>query len=185
MMTAKTTTATMSDSDFISKSQKKRDMHELQAVGEQLIALSPDFLKRIELPENLLSAVLEAKDIPVSKHTARKRQRQYVGRLMRDVDVAPIIEQLNALQAPSSKQTALLHLAEQWRDRLLKDDAALDAFISEFPHAENLEIREMIAAARDEMARDKPPKHFRELYHVIHSLIQEKARGQKNEFRNS
>ena len=185
MMTAKTTTATMSDSDFISKSQKKRDMHELQAVGEQLIALSPDSLKRIELPEKLLSAVLEAKDIPVSKHTARKRQRQYVGRLMRDVDVAPIIEQLNALQAPSRKQTALLHLAEQWRERLLKDDDGLDAFIGEFPRAENLEIREMIAAARDETARDRPPKHFRELYHVIHALIQEKARGQKNEFWNS
>ena len=185
MMTAKTTTVTMSDSDFISKSQKKRDMHELQAVGEQLIALSPDFLKRIELPENLLSAVLEAKVIPVSKHTARKRQRQYVGRLMRDVDVAPIIEQLNALKAPSRKQTALLHLAEQWRDRLLKDDDALDAFIGEFPHAANLEIRELIAAARDDTALDKPPKHFRELYHVIHALIQEKARGQKNEYRNS
>lgn len=179
MMTAKTTTATMSDSDFISKSQKKRDMHELQAVGEQLIALSPDSLKRIELPENLLSAVLQAKDIPVSKHTARKRQRQYVGRLMRDVDVAPIIEQLNALKAPSRKQTALLHLAEQWRERLLRDDDGFDAFISEFPHAASLKIRESIAAARDESARDKPPKNFRELYHVIHALIQEKARGQK------
>jgi ribosome-associated protein len=178
MMTAKTTTATMSDSDFISKSQKKRDMHELQAVGEQLIALSPDFLKRIELPENLLSAVLEAKDIPVSKHTARKRQRQYVGRLMRDVDAAPIIEQLNALKAPSRKQTALLHLAEQWRDRLLKDDGGLDVFISEFPHAASLEIGELIAASRDESARDKPLKHFRELYHVVHALIQEKARSQ-------
>jgi ribosome-associated protein len=185
MMTAKSTNATMSDSDFISKSQKKRDMHELQAVGEQLIALSRDYLKAIKLPENLLSAVLEAKDIPVSKHTARKRQRQYVGRLMRDVDVAPIIEQLNALQAPSRKQTALLHLAEQWRERLLKDDGALDALIGEFPRAENLEIREMIAVARDETAHDKPPKHFRELYHVIHALIQEKTRGQKNEHWNS
>jgi ribosome-associated protein len=179
MMTAKTTTAAMSDSDFISKSQKKRDMHELQAVGEQLIALSPDFLKRIELPEILLSAVLEAKDIAVSKHTARKRQRQYVGRLMREVDVVPIIEQLNALKAPSSKQTALLHLAEQWRERLLRDDAGHDAFISEFPRAESLKISDLIAAARDDTARDKPPKHFRELYHVIHALIQEKARGQK------
>jgi ribosome-associated protein len=179
MMTAKTTTAAMSDSDFISKSQKKRDMHGLQAVGEQLMALSPDALKRIELPENLLSAVLEAKDIPVSKHTAQKRQRQYVGRLMRDVDVAPIIEQLNALKAPSSRQTALLHLAEQWRERLLKDDGALDAFSGEFPHAASLAMRDMIAAARDESAHGKPPRHYRELYHVIHALIQEKARGQK------
>ena len=98
---------------------------------------------------------------------------------MRDVDVAPIIEQLNALKAPSSKQTALLHLAEQWRERLLRDDDRLDAFISEFPHAATLEIRESIAAARDDPARDTPPQHFRELYHVIHALIQEKARGQK------
>ncbi len=166
----------MSDADFISKSQKKRDMLGLQSVGEQLIELSNDQLRQIELPESLREAVLEARRIAehASKHSALKRQRQYIGRVMREVDVAPIVEQLNALKGPSRRQAALLHSTEQWRERLLRADNEFEAFIHEFPAAPIARIRELVAGTLAERAQQKPPKNFRELYHVIHALIQDK-----------
>lgn len=170
----------MSDADFISKSRKKRDMLGLQAVGEQLIELGHDQLKRIELPETLRDAILDAKSIAEhpSKRGALKRQRQYVGRLMRDVEVAPIVEQLNALQGLSRKHTALLHLTEQWRERLITDEREAAAFLVDFPSAPLTKIRELVVAIHAERAQQKPPKHFRELYHIINALILEKVRQQ-------
>lgn len=170
----------MSDDDFISKSQKKRDMLALQGVGEQLIDLGHDQLKQIELPEDVRDAVLEAKRIAEqpSKRSALKRQRQYIGRLMRDVDAAPIVEQLNALQGHSRKHTAMLHFAERWRERLLKDVRELEPFAAEFPGAPLEKIRVLIAGAQIERVQQKPPKQYRELYQMIHCLILEKARQQ-------
>src|SRR5258706_2591155 len=100
----------------ISKSQKKRDMLALQAVGEELFDLTPEALRKLTLPEELLEAVLEAKRIPVSKHGGIKPQMQYIRRLMRAIDTAPIIAQLHALDAPKQKQTPLHHLGARSRE---------------------------------------------------------------------
>ena len=172
----------MDDPEFISpavisKSQRKRDSHELQSIGVELLSLGVDTLKQFDLPEELLTAVLEAKRIPVSKHTALKRQRQYIGRLMRDIDPAPIVEKLSALKGTSAKQNAMMHLAEQWRDKLILEAGALDALIRDFPTAPSGRILELTGKVREERAAKKPPKHFRELYKVLHALIQEQDRN--------
>jgi ribosome-associated protein len=164
----------MDDPEFISKSQRKRDSHALQAVGEELLRLSVDQLKHFDLPEELLTAVLEAKKIPVSKHTAMKRQRQYIGRLMRDIDPAPIVDQLDALKGKSSRQNALMHLAEQWREKLINEAGALEAFTREFPAAPAEQLLALVGKTRDERAARRPPKYFRELYQVIHAAVQGK-----------
>src|SRR5580765_8327945 len=80
---------TTEDENFISKSQKKRDMLALQDLGAELVRLSVDSIKKLELPEELLTAVLDAKRIPTSKHGGYKRQMQYIGKVMRNVDAAP------------------------------------------------------------------------------------------------
>ncbi len=161
----------------ISKSQKKRDMLALQAVGEELFDLTPEALRKLTLPEELLEAVLEAKRIPVSKHGGIKRQMQYIGRLMREIDAAPIIAQLQALNAPNQKQTALHHLAERWRERMMADATAVAAFVNEFPQAEPALLERHIAAARDDHAHDRPPKNFRLLYQALHKHIVERAKS--------
>ena len=102
-----------------SKSQRKRDSQALQDLGEALVALSPDRLARLELPDVLRSAVLEAQRI--HKFGGLRRQKQYIGKLMRDLDAAPIQAQLDALEGHSRAQTAYLHRLERWRDRLLED----------------------------------------------------------------
>jgi ribosome-associated protein len=161
--------------NVISKSQKKRDMTALQKVGEQLAALSPATLGKFDLPENLLRAILEAKKIQKSKFGAQKRQMQYIGRLMREVDAEPIIAQLGELKAPGKQANALHHLAERWREKLLADSTALGAFLSDFPETDSDALALEIAATKDELAKGKPPKHFRLLYQSIHQQIAKSA----------
>ena len=164
------------DENSISKSQKKRDMLALQDLGEELVGLSVERIKKLELPETLLIAVMDAKRIPTSKHGGYKRQMQYIGRVMRNIDAAPIAEQLAALKAPNQKQTALHHLAERWRERLLEDATSIGAFLNEFPDADRTAIEQHIRAAHDEKAKSKPPKHFRLLYQDLHDVIVENSR---------
>jgi ribosome-associated protein len=161
----------MEEPEFISKSQRKRDADALQDLGETLIKLSPDQLKRFTLPEELREAVLAAKRIPVSKGTAFKRQRQFIGRLMRSIDPEPIVEQLDALKGNSAKENALMHRAEHWRERLLLEQDALGAFMSECPTANSDEILRLVASTKAERLKRQPPKHFRELYKLIHGLL--------------
>lgn len=179
-MAKKTDPMDAADSDqqenSISKSQKKRDMLALQAVGEELFELTPEALRKLTLPEELLDAVLEAKRIPVSKHGGIKRQMQYIGRLMREIDAEPIIAQLQAMNAPNQKQTALHHLAERWRERMMADATSVAAFVNEFPKADAVAIERYIAAARDDHAHARPPKNFRLLYQTLHKLIVERAK---------
>lgn len=160
----------------ISKSERKRRMLALQSVGEELVALSPDALKKLELPDALRTAVLDAKRIGPSKHGGTRRQMQYIGRLMREIDAAPIVEQLQALKAPGKKATAWHHLAEKWRERLLTDASALAAFANEFSDADRESLARAIAATHAERAARQPPKHFRLLYQSVHELILAQAR---------
>lgn len=164
----------MEDDESISKTQRKKQMHELQSVGVALTKLSPEQLARIEMPEQLREALLEAKRF--TKHEAIRRQMQYIGRIMRDLDVAPIAAQLEALHAPSHRQTALFHLAERWRTDILADPSTIQAFVAEFPGADAARLRELAERAARERAAEKPPKHYRELFHAINAIVQERAR---------
>ena len=129
----------MSDENLISKSARKRQMHELQDIGAALVRLRTDQLARIELPEDLREAVTDCRKM--TKHEAIRRQMQLIGRMMRHLDAAPIAAQLAAMHAPSHRQTALFHRAEKWRDELLADAAAADRFALEYPGADPQRLR--------------------------------------------
>src|SRR6185436_2309965 len=109
----------MEEKEFISKTRRKRQMKELQDVGAQLVTLSDEQLARLELPEALRDAVRDCKRF--TKHEARRRQMQYIGRIMRDIDAGPIAAQLAAMTAPTRRQSALFHAAERWRSEMLAD----------------------------------------------------------------
>jgi len=155
----------------ISKSQKKRNMLALQSVGGELVLLSTEVIAKLDLPDELRVAVLDAKRIPGSKHGGNKRQMQYIGRLMREVDPAPILIQLQALKAPNQKQTAQHHLAERWRERMLADATSIAAFVREFPEAEQTMLEKYLADAKDDHSKQRPPKNFRLLYQTLHKHI--------------
>jgi len=165
----------MDEEDFISKTRRKRQMAELQDLGSELVRLSPEQLARLGLPEMLLEAVLDCQGI--TKHEARRRQMQYIGKIMRSIDAAPIAEKLSSLQSPSRKQTALFHVAEKWRDDLLADPRAIERFEREFPHADVHRVRVLADAAREERAAKRAPRHFRELFHLLNAAVQQHAEG--------
>lgn len=159
------------EADFISKSQRKRDSHALQALGEELVNLPVDQFNKIDLPENLRLAISEARRI--HQHGARKRQLQYVGRLMREVDAEPIREQLATLLGHSARATQQLHLIERWRDRLLAEgDTALEELLQEYPHADIQNLRQLLRSANKEILANKPPRSARALFRSLRDLIE-------------
>lgn len=167
------------DEKFISKSEAKRRSLALQKVGEELVALSQETLKKFNLPEPLLEAILDAKRINPNKHGGMSRQMQYIGKRMREVDAAPIMAQLEELKAPTKKQNALNHLAEQWRLRLLADPTAVGAFRKEYiPDAEQAaadELSVLITKTKEEHAKGAPPKYFRLMFKFLHKHITARA----------
>jgi ribosome-associated protein len=161
------------EDDFISKSRRKRESHALQDLGEALVVLPAEQLARIDLPEKLRAAVTEARNI--TKHEARRRQMQYIGKLMRAIDAEPIRAQVEAIHAPSERATALFHLAERWRRELLANDDALAGFAREFPSADVAAATRLVAQAKAERDAGRAPKHFRELFHFVNALVQDRA----------
>ena len=157
--------------DFISKTRRKKDATALQDVGAALVKLSREQLARIDMPETLREAILACKGF--NKHEAIRRQMQYIGKLMRNMDCTPIVDQLTAIEAPSKRHTALFHVAEKWRDELLSDPAAMERFAREFPHANAKRVQALMEAARAERAAKRAPKHVRELFHAVNAVVQE------------
>ncbi|HDR9835993.1 TPA: ribosome-associated protein [Burkholderia multivorans] len=154
--------------DRPSKSQLKREMHALQELGQALVDLPKDALKRMPMPEDLADAVREARRI--TDHEGKRRQLQYVGRVMRsltDDETAALRTALDAQRGVNKAATARLHWIERTRERLLADDAALTEFIRQYPDADVQEGRTLIRNARKEAQLGKPPRYFRELFQWI------------------
>lgn len=137
-------------------------MHDLQDLGKSLVALDPRRLAEFDLPERLADAIRDARNI--TRHEARRRQMQYIGRLMRDVDPAPIAAGLARLDEMPRAEKLRFAALERWRDRLLVDDAALDEFVAAHPRASKAELAALIVAARAERAAAASPHKFRQLF---------------------
>jgi ribosome-associated protein len=140
-------------------------MEALQELGETLVSLDAARLRALELPERLVDAVVLARGI--TKHEARRRQMQYLGRLMRDVDPAPIRAALERWETVPREEKARFAALEGWRDRILADAAALDAFVAEHPNADRASLARLADAARNERSRGEPPRAFRELFRAM------------------
>jgi ribosome-associated protein len=156
-----------------SKTKIKKQMHELRDFGAELTELSKDQLAQLDLPDNLRDAIREMKNI--NKFGAQRRQIQYIGKLMREIDTAPIIAKLNAWKGISHQHTAYLHQLERWRDRLLQNDGALTQLLAEYPQADAQRLRTLIRNTQKELEAGKPPKHFREIFQCLKDIIPEPA----------
>lgn len=152
-----------------SKSQIKRELHALQALGERLGTLKPEQQARLPLTDPLRQALQDA-----PKHhsnIARKRHFQYIGKLMRDQDIGAIQAILDQADSASRAYNERFHALEQWRDRLLsKDEAALPAFFSRYPEADHQHLRNLVRQARQEAERGKPPSAARKLFKYLREL---------------
>jgi ribosome-associated protein len=156
-----------------SKSRRKADAHALQTLGAELVALNRNQLAQVELPELLRDAVEAAQRIHA--HEGRRRQLQYIGKLMRNVDAAPIRARIEGWKTVSVEETARLHLIERWRERLLDDPSALQALAGEYPQAviqeQRQQLRTLIRNTQREREQGKPPKSYRALFQLLRDII--------------
>ncbi len=160
------------DDDRPSKTQRKKEMLALQDLGAELLHLSDEQLATVPLPETLRDAVLEARRI--TDFEGRRRQLQFVGKLMRSTDAAPIRERIDAFRTSSREHTAQLREIERWRERLIEDDAALAGLVASHPHADTQQLRALARNARREREQNRPPRSFRALFKALRTLLEEK-----------
>ena len=156
-----------------SKTKIKKQMHDLQDLGEELVNLSKEHLAEIDIPDNLRLAVREVKKI--KSFGAIKRQMQYIGKLMRDVDPAPIQAKLSEWNGTSRQHIAWLHQVERWRERLLEEPDALTELLAAYPGADVQQLRTLIRNAIKEKELSKPPKNYREIFQILRDIVPEEA----------
>ena len=156
---------TENDGEFVSRTKKKQQVEELQKLGAALIALPPVTLESLDLPAQLLAAVRDAQRF--TSHGARRRQVQFIGKIMRKIDPEPVRAAVAAISTQSGVVRAQQKRLEQWRERLIADDAALTEFAREHAGADLQEMRTLIRNARKEIAQSKPPRAQRELFRIL------------------
>jgi len=152
-----------------SKTRRKADMHALQDLGEAMVLLSPARLAALALPERLADAIADARQI--TKWEARRRQMQFIGRLMRDVDPVPIQARIEQWAGAPNAEKARLANVERWRTRLLSEVGALDQLCAENATADRPRLAALVARVQDERTHAQPPHGYRELFRMLNALF--------------
>ena len=164
--------------DRPSKSAIKRDMLALQDLGKTLCEMPFDKVKRAPIGERLLQEIGEFHKC--KSHGARKRQMQFIGKLMRNEEHEDIQAWVNGETVEQKLKVLHLHAAEQWRDRLIEEPGLLATFIESYPAAAQENLNPIIRQAAQERAAKKAPRNFRQLFQILYRLI-EAQDDEKNE----
>jgi ribosome-associated protein len=147
-----------------SKTQLKKEADDIQQFGIEISNLPNHKIKELSLSDEIIEAIIFYKEI--KKNSAKRRQAQFLGKLLRDFDLSNVTQEMDTLKAFSRLQVKFEHEAELWRDKLINDQSALNEFINEFqPDLTNL--NQTINAARKEFQCDKKSKNYRNLYRII------------------
>ena len=152
----------------ISKTKLKAEADAQQELGVKLVALPNSKLSQLDLPERLVDAIHEAKRI--TANGATRRQKQYIGSLMREIDIAHIVEQMEKWEGKNTAENAYFHNLERWRARLIEEEGALSEFMAQHPNVDSQQIRTLIRNARREASLAKPPKSSRELFKLLREI---------------
>ena len=159
----------MEEPERASKSERKRAMTALQDIGTELVMLNADQLAQINLPDRLFEAITEAQRI--RDFEGRRRQLQFIGKLMREVDPAPIRAVLDQWSGVTRDLTARQRRIERWRERLLAEDAALTEFATDHPGCDLQHLRSLIASVKRDRTLNRAPKNYRELFRAIRDIV--------------
>ncbi|MEJ2361662.1 MAG: ribosome biogenesis factor YjgA [Gammaproteobacteria bacterium] len=159
-----------------SKQQQKREAEAAQALGKDIVELPVaqfrQVLEKLELPEKLHDAMVQCRDMKARE--ARRRQLQFIGKLMRDIELEPVHEVMNRLKQGGQLARAQLHQLETWRERLLNEgETALQELISLYPQADIKKIQQYVATAKHESAHKQTPRAARQLFRYLRELMQE------------
>jgi ribosome-associated protein len=137
-------------------------------LGEELVALSTDRLKKIDIPDNLREALRDAQRF--TKHEAKRRQMQYIGKIMRDVDIAPLQAAMDEIKGVSEAANIRQHRLENLRTRLMEDETKFSELARDYPAADIQHLRQLRRNALKEAEQGKPPRAYRELFRELREL---------------
>src|SRR6202142_1377823 len=153
-----------------SKSERKREAASLQELGVKLAALPDQEIKELELPDTLFVALRALRRLP--SHGAQVRQRQYIGKLMREIDPEPVLAKLAERKQRHDVEIRQFQQIERWRDRLLSEDgSAVDEFLHEIPAADRATLVRLIEKANRERAEQRSPVGARELFAYLRQVL--------------
>ena len=152
-----------------SRTRLKKEATALQKMGEKLVTLSDDQLSHMELPTMLINAIQAVRTI--KSHGARRRQMQYIGTLMRNVEVEPIEQALLEIEQGAYRQAKAFHRIEAWRDQLVAgDDTVIDEILETFPDSDRQRLGQLVRSARKEKEKNAPPKSARNLFRYLKEM---------------
>ncbi len=156
--------------DGTSKSELKRQSQKLQDLGEELIGLPQNEFDELPLPDNLRDAVALARRI--TAHGGLYRQKQYIGKLMRNLDAEPIRTALELRSVRHRAETLKLRRIEVLRTQLIDSKSeGLDALLAPYPQLDRRTVLRLVAQARSERDRGQPPRASRELFGILRNAV--------------
>jgi ribosome-associated protein len=160
--------------DDQSRTDLKRESLELQKLGEDLLTLRADLMTRLALSDKLKDAVAEAKRI--TNFEGKRRQMQFIGKLMRQIEpevLETVRSALTEQHSGSAQENLALHLSETWRDRLIAEEDAFGEWISLCPGTDAQQLRALIRQARKDAKPEKPGaavrhgRAYRDIFQIV------------------
>src|SRR5271168_888004 len=163
-------TSAETEEEIRSKSARKREAASLQELGIKLSALPDQEIKALDLPDTLFVALRDLRRLP--SHGAQVRQRQYIGKLMRNIDPEPVLAKLAERKQRHDLQIRQFQEIERWRDRLFSEPkAATDELLKEYPNADRAVLAKLLEKAAKERVEQRSPVGARELFAFLRQLL--------------
>ena len=157
----------------VSKTELKKDSKKIQQFGRKISELSINNIEAFKFPLNIYEAVIGLKNL--KSNSAKKRQVQYLGKLLREIDLTDAFLVMKQLKVSSQKEIQRNHIIEGWRDKLLSNNNSITEFVDEYPKIDRQSLRQTISNAQKEKKEDKGPKYSRQLFKLIKDIVMAKV----------
>ena len=157
----------------VSKTELKKDSKKIQQFGRKISELTINNIEAFKFPLNIYEAVIGLKNL--KSNSAKKRQVQYLGKLLREFDLTHAFLVMKQLEVSSQKEIQRNHIVEGWRDKLLSNNDSITEFVDEYPKIDRQSLRQTISNAQKEKKDNKNPKYSRQLFKLIKDIIMTKV----------
>jgi len=153
----------------VSKTELKKDSKKIQQFGRKISELSINNIEAFKFPLNIYEAVIDLKNL--KSNSAKKRQVQYLGKLLREIDLTDAFIVMKQLKVSSQKEIQRNNIIESWRDKLLTNTESITEFVDKYPKIDRQSLRQTISNAQKEKKDNKPPKHSKQLFKLIKDIV--------------
>ena len=157
----------------ISKTELKKDSKKIQQFGRKISELTINNIEAFKFPINIYEATIDLKNL--KSNSAKKRQVQYLGKLLREIDLTDAFITMKQLKVSSQKEIQRNHIIENWRDKLLSNNESITEFVDEYPQIDRQSLRQAISNTQKEKKDNKPPKYSKQLFKLLKDIVITKA----------